>query len=132
MRREPKLKIASFSALALAILFLPSSARAQRFEITPFFGYTTPGDIERTAFAVSELEIAGSFTWGGQFDYFFNPRIAIEVSWAQQETGLKLTTLSGTASPFNIDAGQLHGNFIYQFGAADAEVCPYVLADKVN
>lgn len=128
MRRELKLKMASFSGLALVVLLLPSPAKAQRFEITPFFGYTTPGDIERTAFVVRELEIAGSFTWGAQFDYFFNPNVGVEISWAQQETGLKLTTSSGTASPFNIDAGQLHGNFIYQFGADESEVRPYVLA----
>jgi opacity protein-like surface antigen len=31
------------------------------------------------------------------------------------------------ASPFNIDAGQLHGNFVYQFGDESAGVRPYVL-----
>jgi hypothetical protein len=77
------------------------SGTAQRFEITPFFGYTSSGDIATTAISVRELQIAGSFTWGAEFDYFFSPHVGLEVSYAQQETGLKITTRSGTASPSN-------------------------------
>jgi opacity protein-like surface antigen len=52
----------------------------------------------------------------------------VELSWAQQETGLRLSTPAGSASPFDIKAGELHGNFIYQFAEEDAQVRPYVLA----
>ena len=59
--------------------------------------------------------------------FFFGAHLGFEVSWAQQETKLSLTTGSGSASPFDIDAGQLHGNFIYQFGGEQSRVRPFAL-----
>jgi hypothetical protein len=115
-------------AAALGLLLQPSPAQAQRYEVTGFIGYTSPGEIDKTARQITELEIAGSFTWGAQFGYFFGPHMGLEVSWAQQETRLRLTTDTGSASPFDIDAGQLHGNFIYQFSDEGARVRPYLLA----
>jgi opacity protein-like surface antigen len=128
MRHEAKSKIVLMCAAALAILLLPSPSQAQRYEVAGLVGYTTPGNIDNTARQVTDLEIAGSFTWGGQFGVFFSPHLGIEVSWAQQETQLGLTTEAGSASPFDIKAGQLHGNFVYQFSEEGARVRPYVLA----
>ncbi len=126
MKHETKLKIVS--AMSLSILFLSSPAHAQEIEVTPFLGYTTAGNIDRTAAEIDNLEIASSFTWGAQVGFFFGPRLGFEISWAQQETGLSLDTDSGRESPFDIVAGQLHGNFIYQLAREQSRVRPYVLA----
>lgn len=128
MRHEAKDRAVWVGALALGLLLLAPPAGAQSYEITPFIGYTTAGDIERIAPEITQLQIAGSFTWGAQFGVFFGPHMGVEVSWIQQETRLRLATTAGSASPFDIDAGQLHGNFIYQFAEEDARVRPYVLA----
>ena len=128
MRHEAKFKVVLMSTLTLELLLLASPARAQSYEITPFLGYTTSGDINRIAPEITGLQVAGSFTWGAQFGVFFGPHMGVEVSWAQQETRLRLSTAAGSASPFDIDAGQLHGNFIYQFAEEDAQVQPYMLA----
>jgi opacity protein-like surface antigen len=126
MKHEIKTKIVL--AISLGILFLPQPVLAQEIEITPLLGYTTAGNIERTARVIDNLEIASSFTWGAQAGFFFGSHLGFEVSWAQQETKLRLETGSGRATPFDIDAGQLHGNFIYQFSGEPSRVRPYVLA----
>lgn len=129
MTQEAKAKAILIGAVVLGLLLLPSPARAQRhYEITPFIGYTTAGDINNIAPEITQLQISSGFTWGAQFGVFFGPNLGVELSWAQQETGLSLSTAAGSATPFDIDAGQLHGNFIYQFGVEDAKVRPYVLA----
>ena len=97
MRDHMRLMAIALGNVSLSLLLLPSPAEAQRYEVTGFIGYTTSGDIERTASVVDELEIAGGFTWGGQFGVFFGPHTGFEVSWAQQETKLRLTTPSGAA-----------------------------------
>jgi opacity protein-like surface antigen len=126
MKHEIKIKVVL--AISLGVLFLPQPAHAQEIEITPLLGYTTAGNIERTARVIDDLEIASSFTWGAQVGFFFGPHLGFEVSWAQQETKLSVETASGRASLFDIDAGQLHGNFIYQFSDEQSRVRPYVLA----
>ena len=128
MRHETKCKVVLMGAVVWGLLLLSTPARAQHYEITPFIGYTTAGDINNIAPEITQLQIAGGFTWGAQFGVFFGSNMGVELSWAQQETRLKLSTAAGSASPFDIDAGQLHGNFIYQFGEEDARVRPYLLA----
>jgi opacity protein-like surface antigen len=129
MTQEAKVKAILMSAVVLGLLLMPSPARAQRhYEITPFIGYTTAGDIGNIAPEIAQLQIAGGFTWGAQFGVFFGPNLGVELSWAQQETGLRLSTTAGSATPFDIKAGKLHGNFIYQFAKENARVRPYVLA----
>jgi opacity protein-like surface antigen len=128
MKSDAKSRVVLIGAIALGLLHLPSLAGAQSYEITPFIGYTTSGSIDKAAPEITELQIASSFTWGAQFGVFFGPQMGVEVSWARQETRMRLSTTAGSASPFDIDAGQLHGNFIYQFGEEDAQVQPYVLA----
>jgi len=119
-----------YSVVTLALgLWAPSLAGAQRIEVSPFVGYTTAGTLDRTSRQVSELEIESSFTWGGQFDYFFGESFGIGASYSQQQTGFGITTVSGgSATLFDLTASQLHGNFTYQFGGGDSSVRPYLLA----
>jgi len=116
--------------VALALAGLAAPARAQRIEIAPLTaaGYTTAGNIEKTAPGIESLKIKGGFTWGGQFDYFFGRNMGLEVSWAQQESSLTISTRSGTADLFDVKVGQLHGNFVYQWGEEQAHLRPYAFA----
>lgn len=127
MTRAHRVTTASLVAFVLAHVLLPSSAAAQRFEIAPFVGVTTASELKQTAPEVSELEFADGFTWGVEFGYFFTPRVGVEVAWAQHETGLELSTPSGEATLFDIDARQLHGNVVYQLRDETARVRPFAL-----
>jgi hypothetical protein len=108
-------------------LLLAAPASAQRFEATGLVGYTTAGTLEPVAPELASYEIGGGFTWQGQFAYFFTPQIGVEVSWAQREGALTLSTSSGTGELFEIDAGQLLGSVVYQWGVEEAKVRPFVL-----
>jgi outer membrane protein W len=114
--------------LAVVLIFMAAPAWAQRTELTLQAGYTTSGSIERKTFSIQDLEVEGSFTWGFAATHFFSPRLGAEVSWAQQETGIGLSTSAGSATLFDMKLGQLHGNVVYQFGAEGARLKPFVSA----
>ena len=114
--------------LAVALVLLASPAWAQRTELTLQAGHTTPGNIEQKVLTIQDLEVEGSFTWGFAATHFFSPRLGAEVSWAQQETGIAVSTSSGSARLFGVRLGQLHGNVVYQFGAEGARLKPFVSA----
>jgi opacity protein-like surface antigen len=114
---------------ALAIIvsaFACAPAAAQTWEAAALGGYTPSVALERNAIQVSEVDIAGGFTWGFQVARFFSAHWGAEVSWARQESALEVVTPSGTAELFSMSAAELHGNLVYRFGAADARVQPYL------
>jgi opacity protein-like surface antigen len=111
----------------LALLLVAVPASAQRFEAAGLFGYTTASSLEPVARELEGYEIAGGFTWQGQFDYFFTPHLGIEASWAQREGDLTLSTSSGDGELFEIEQGQLLGSVVYQWGAEESRVQPFVL-----
>ncbi len=111
----------------LAVLLAAAPASAQRFEAAGLFGYTTAGSLEPIASELEGYEIGGGFTWQGQFDYFFTPHLGVEASWAQREGALTVSTSSGSGDLFEIDAAQLFGSVVYQWGTEDAKVRPFVL-----
>lgn len=115
----------SLQLLALLLVAVPASA--QRFEAAGLFGYTTAGGLEPVASELEGYEIGGGFTWQGQFDYFFTPHLGVETSWAQREGDLTVSTSSGSGELFDIDASQLFGSVVYQWGAAESKVRPFVL-----
>jgi len=110
-----------------ALLLAAAPASAQRFEAAGLFGYTTAGSLEPVARELKGYEIGGGFTWQGQFDCFFTPHLGIEASWAQREGDLTLSTSSGDGGLFEIEQGQLLGSVVYQWGAEESKVRPFVL-----
>lgn len=112
---------------ALFLMLLAAPAWGQRFEAAGLLGYTTAGSLEPVAPGLTGYEIGGGFTLQGQFDYFITPRLGVEASWAQREGALTLSTSSGTGELFEIDVAQLLGSVVYQWGAEDAKVRPFVL-----
>ena len=115
------------AAAFAAVLWTASPLRAQYLEIVPLTtaGYTTGKALEGPAAGLSEVRIEGGFTWGGQVAWFFSPSLGVEVSWLQQETRLTLATAAGQSDLFDMSAGQLHGNFVYQFRGDDATLRPF-------
>jgi opacity protein-like surface antigen len=111
----------------LALLLLAAPASAQKFEAAGLFGYTTSGSLEPVARELESYEIGGSFTWQGQFDYFFTPHLGLEFSWGAREGALTLSTSAGTGELFEIDMGQVLGSVVYQWGAGESKVRPFVL-----
>ncbi len=115
--------------LTLGLALSAAPAYAQRLEIAPLVsaGYTTAASLEKTAPEIDEVKVKGGFTWGGQLGYFFGRHLGLELSWAQQESALTLYTSSGSADLFDMNVGQLHGNFVYQWGDEGGRVRPYAL-----
>ena len=114
--------------LAVASLLLfAAPAASQSFEISPFLsaGYTPASSIDKTAPAVQDLEISGGFTWGAQAGHFVTDHLGFEVLWAQQRTNVTLTSATGSARLFDMKAGQLLGDVVYEW-AAGAHVWPFV------
>jgi opacity protein-like surface antigen len=113
--------------IVLSVFLLAAPASAQKFEASGLFGYTTAGDLEPVARELQSYEIGGGFTWQGQFDYFITHHLGVEASWAQREGGLTLSTSAGTGELFEIEQGQLLGSLVYQWGAEESKVRPFVL-----
>ena len=111
---------------ALGLLFA-CRAEAQLWEASAFAGYTPAVDIDRRAPDLNQLDIRGSFTWGVRAARLFTPHWGAEVLWTQQKSALEgSTTSSGTFDFFTIWVRQLQGNVLYQFGAGEAKVRPFV------
>lgn len=113
---------------AVALVLLASPVWAQRTELTLLAGYTTAGDIEMKAASIQDLAIQGSFTWGLVAGHFFSPHWGAEVSWLHQESALRLATSAGRTELFDVNLGQLHGNVVYQLGAEEARLRPFLSA----
>jgi opacity protein-like surface antigen len=113
--------------VVLLVFLLAAPASAQKFEASGLFGFTTAGDLEPVARELQSYEIGGGFSWQGQFDYFFTPHLGVEASWAQREGALTVSTSSGSGELFDIDAAQLFGTVVYQWGAEESKVQPFVL-----
>jgi opacity protein-like surface antigen len=111
----------------LALLLVAVPASAQRFEAAGVFGYTTAGSLEPVARELEGYEIGGGFTWQGQLDYFLTPHLGVEASWAQREGALTLSTSAGSGELFDVDVRQLFGSVVYQWGAEESKVRPFVV-----
>lgn len=69
--------------------------RAQKFEVTPFFGYRWGGELSDGSYSnygpyVVSLDFASGPSYGVIAGYYIKPRYQIEVFWDRQETTLKV------------------------------------------
>jgi len=112
----------------LLLLLGASPAWAQRTEVAFLSGYTSSGNIDQKAVGIQELQIEGGFTWGLEASRFFSPHLGVEFLWARQGSELTIGTGSGSAELFEMNVSQLQGNFVYQFGAEQARLKPFVFA----
>ncbi|MGH9322397.1 MAG: outer membrane beta-barrel protein, partial [Vicinamibacteria bacterium] len=114
-------------AVVFSVLLVAVPASAQRFEAAGLFGYTASAGLEQVARELNDLEIGGGFTWAGQFDYFFTRNLGIEGSWAQREGDVIVSTSAGSAGLFDLDARQFLGSVVYQWGAEESKLRPFVV-----
>ena len=114
-------------AVVSSIVLLAAPAFAQRFEAAGLFGYTTSAGLDQVARELEDLEIGGGFTWAGQFDYFFTPRLGVEASWAQREGDVTVSTSAGSGALLDLDARQILGSVVYQWGAEESKIRPFVV-----
>jgi opacity protein-like surface antigen len=112
----------------LALVLAASPALAQRTEVSALAGWASSDSLDRTAAGIQELQVAGGFTWGLQATRFFTPHLGAELSFSRQGSDLVISTASGSAELFDMSLGLLHGNAVYQFGAEDARLKPFVFA----
>src|SRR5688572_33455292 len=91
-------------------------------------GYTPSASLDNQAPELSGLNVKGGFTWGAQLSRSFTPKWSAEVSFMQQLSALQLETAAGSGDLFSMKVGQLHANAVYQFGAAEARLPPFLLA----
>ncbi len=111
---------------ALALLLASVPARAQSWEVSGLAAYTPSAGLDNRAPELSELNIAGGFTWGIQGARLFGPRWAAEVLWTHQGSALTVGTEAGLTDLFMMTIRQLHGDVLYHFGAADVKLRPFV------
>ena len=113
--------------VALGLLFACQRAEAQSWEASAFAGYTPAVDIDRRAPDLNQLDVRGAFTWGVQAARLFTTHWGAEVLWTQQKSALEGgTASSGAFDFFTMTVRQLQGNVLYEFGAGEAKVRPFV------
>jgi hypothetical protein len=112
--------------LVAAFALLAAPAWAQRIEVAPLVGYVTSVPLDRTAEGVDELTIADGIAWGARGTYFLTERLGLEAFWLYQESSVDITAGGFTAEVFEMTVNQVHGNFVYELGATDSRLQPFV------
>ena len=110
----------------LVIILAASPAWAQRVELAPVVTYITSVTLDQTAEGVDELRIDDGVAWGARGTFFLSERVGIEGIWTYQETALEMTSGTNTAEVFEMTLNQIHGNVVYQLGAADGRLKPFI------
>jgi Outer membrane protein beta-barrel domain len=91
-----------------------------RFEITPFAGYQWGGSLEAdvSGFPAGELQLPGSFAWGGILGFRTSHASAVELTYLRQDTDLNFDPISAgetqTGLEFAVNYIQLGGT--WEFG----------------
>jgi outer membrane protein W len=116
------------AAAALVLLSMSVPAWAQSWELSGMAGQTQAANVDKQATELTDLDVRGGFTFGIEAARFFTPHWGAEVLWTEQSSALRLETGDGGADLFSMAIRQLHGNAVYQFGATDAPLRPFVFA----
>jgi hypothetical protein len=114
--------------MAALVLSCGARSEAQSWEASLLAGYTPDAGLDRRAPELDALDIRGGFTWGGSLSRSFGPRWGAEVSWMQQQSGLKLGVESGSPTLFEFTIGDLQGSAVYHFADGNARLRPFLFA----
>jgi len=114
--------------LPFVLLLAAPPAFSQGFSASLVAGYTTPGSLPHQAVGVTDLRLAGGFSWGASADWFFSPRFGVEASWARQQSALQVATAQGRADMFDVNVDQFQGSFLFQLGGQEARIRPFLAA----
>ena len=108
------------------MMLASAPAWAQRIEVAALAGYNTSAALDRTADGVDELKIDDGWSWGARGTYWLTERFGVEGLWTYQATSLDMTAGGSTAEVFEMTINQLLAHAVYQFGAADHAIRPFV------
>ena len=110
------------------LLLMAPYAWAQKTELALLGDWTSSADIESKAREIKELKLASGVTLGGAVTRFFSPHLGAEISFAHQQSAIRLTPATATdaADLFDVGIGRLQGSFVYQFGVEGARVRPFL------
>jgi Outer membrane protein beta-barrel domain len=91
-----------------------------RFEITPFAGYQWGGSLEAdlSGFPAGNLELPGSFAWGGILSFRTSPASAVELTYLRQDTDLNFDPVSAgpTEKGLEFAVNYIQAGGIWEFG----------------
>jgi len=111
----------------LGVVLTCQRAEAQSWEASAFAGYTPSVEIDRRPPELNQLDASGGFTWGLQAARLFTTHWGAEALWTQQKSSLQGGTPSaGTFDFFSMTIRQLQGHVLYEFGAGDKVLRPFV------
>jgi hypothetical protein len=112
--------------LVLAVLLLCSSpVLAQKFELTPFYGYRWGGTLKTDA---GDFVVEASGNYGVMFDMAVKPGAYVEFMFSRQdgEVTLKHNDGSPDTNPFDLAIEYWHVGGLYEF-IADGSFRPFVV-----
>jgi opacity protein-like surface antigen len=116
-----------FTSLVLTLSATSAQGQSATWELSALAGYVLPVELERQADEVDATRIGGGVTWSFQAARFFTENLAAEVSWTDQPSSAYEVEVGGVTSEFfAMSIGHLDGSVVYEFGAADARLRPFV------
>jgi opacity protein-like surface antigen len=116
-----------FTSLVLTLSATSAQGQSATWELSAVAGYVFPVELERQADEVDATRIGGGVTWSFQAARFFTQNLAAEVSWTDQPSSAYEVEVGGVTSEFfAMSIGHLDGSVVYEFGAADARLRPFV------
>jgi hypothetical protein len=121
------MRLLLFTPLVLVLSATSAQAQSTTWELSALAGYVFPVELERQADEVDTTRIGGGVTWSFQAARFFTQNLAAEVSWTDQPSSAYQVEVGGVTSEFfAMSIGHLDGSVVYEFGAADARLRPFV------
>jgi outer membrane protein with beta-barrel domain len=103
--------------LLVSAAFLATPARAQAFEITPYYGYRVGGNFsDFSDSGVDELEIKDGEAWGIILTFNLNPNAQVEFLYSQQSSTLRgsgflFTPANEDLFDLNVENWQVGGTY---------------------
>jgi opacity protein-like surface antigen len=114
-------------AVGVALGLRAQTAQAQlvevhetRFEVTPFAGYQWGGSLsaDLSGFPAGDLELPGSFAWGGILSFKTSPASAVELTYLRQDTDLNFDPAGAGATEKGLEfaVNYIQAGGIWEFG----------------
>ncbi len=109
--------------LLFVVSFVPSAAFAQKFEITPFFGYRF-SDSYYDYSTNTKYGVDDDVSYGLTFDYTIDRDRQFEFLWSHQETGFDVVDGADPNARFDLDIDYIHIGGVQTFD--NGETRPFV------
>lgn len=114
-----------------AVLLTAAPAQAQRVEASFSYGYTASEGIDtdnRTLIGqlLDSIDVESGSGFNFTLGVFATDQMEIEFLWARQSSNLVADGPGGTLDLSELDVDNYHVNFVYNWGARDARVRPFL------